>query len=86
MPTFLDRKINRFICVYGISEDLIVILSPEGIEFKPQGMKKGVHITWPEIVAASHTPEDVRSRDLGNPIAFLQAQITKRPKRDTERS
>ena len=73
------KKLRRILRVYGISEDLLVTISPEGIEFKPQG--KGVRlstsIAWPEVVKHSETPRTAMSHHVGRPMEFLQAQVDK---------
>lgn len=70
----LSKTFRRLVKVYGIGE-LVMTLDVDGISFNAPGKPKKVHITWPEIVAHTQTPETVKSFHAGKPVEFLKAQI-----------
>jgi hypothetical protein len=82
-PTLKTSK--KEMKVYSVEGPVILLLSPEGIEFKAKGTKVGVSATWPEIVASCKTPENVPSKFNDRPLEFLKFQAQEQLKRTTKR-
>src|SRR5258708_35188706 len=81
-----DQKLRRQVKVYSIEGQLIVTLTNVGISFQAPRTKLAVHLTWPEVVKACHTPDNVPSIFEGRPVEFLQRQAQEATKRAVKKA
>ena len=80
------KKLKRTIRVYGIEGPVYVVLTTAGICFQvPRTRHVAASMTWPEAVAACHTPENVPAAFYGKPIELLQRQVKEAAKRTQRR-
>lgn len=52
-----EGGIRRLIPIYGLDDDIVVILTQEGITFKAPGTKLGAQATWVQLLGACTLPE-----------------------------
>jgi hypothetical protein len=85
MSTELGKfPLERVVRIYELGMTR-VILTPAGITFKMPETKLGVSLTWPEIVEAAHTPDNVQSIYEGRPLEFLKRQAAEALKRSIKK-
>lgn len=79
-----ERGLRRLVPIYGLNDDIIVILTQEGITFKAPGTKLGAQATWSQLVGVCTLPESVHKKFV-NPFEFLRSQTKEHQKRMVKR-
>jgi hypothetical protein len=72
-----DQKLKRELTIPGISAQVIVTLSAEGLTFKAKGMKLGVHTPWVSAIGAGKTSLSAPHRFFERPLLYLMQQDSK---------
>lgn len=84
------QKLKRRIKIWGVDYPVIVAMTREGLEFRLEikGARANITQTWPQILGACRTPDNVPSFLEGQPTKYLQylaSQATKNKLKKLER-
>jgi hypothetical protein len=74
-------SIKRTKRIYGVSSDVVITITDEGITMALPGSRKKLSSSWEQIARSLHTPNDVPSFLADKPIEFLKYYASKMVKK-----
>lgn len=82
MATHLKQnsKLHRAISVPGLTEDVIVTLTHEGLEVRTKGSRTALSHSWVGVISSLRTPVNVPSYLADRPMDLLRHQQQKSKK------